>query len=101
MKTPLSKRVLLAIWISPDRRARIHEPLSFRAPVKTDAGTAAAAHTEGSKVRIARNPGPIPRSSRVGVKTSRSPPSVLMKRESGQAQPSQGLPLRPQFTDTQ
>src|SRR5258706_12195740 len=30
--------------------------------------------------RIARNPGPIPRSSRVGVKTSRSPPSVLMKR---------------------
>src|SRR5258706_12292519 len=28
---------------------------------------------------FARNPGPIPRSSRVGVKTSRSPPSVLMK----------------------
>ncbi len=37
----------------------------------------------------------------MGVKTSRSPPSVLMKRESGQVQPSQGLPLRPQFTDTQ
>ena len=52
-------------------------------------------------VRVARNPGPIPRSSRVGVKTSHSHPSVLMKSESGQVQPSQGLPLRPQFTDTQ
>jgi hypothetical protein len=39
-----------------DRRARIHEYLSFRAAVKTDAGTAAAAHTDESKVRFARQP---------------------------------------------
>jgi hypothetical protein len=41
--------------ISNDKRARIHEYLSFRAAVKTDAGTAAAAHTDESKVRVARD----------------------------------------------
>jgi hypothetical protein len=35
--------------ITPVKRRRIHEYLSFRAAVKTDAGTAAAAHTDGSK----------------------------------------------------
>ena len=35
-----------------DKRVRIHEYLSFRAAVKTDAGTAAAAHTDESKVRF-------------------------------------------------
>jgi hypothetical protein len=39
------------------KRPRIHEYLSFRAAVKIDAGTAAAAHTDESKVRIARDPG--------------------------------------------
>jgi hypothetical protein len=42
--------------IAPQKRRRIHEYLSFRAAVKTDAGTAAAAHTDESKVRVARNP---------------------------------------------
>jgi hypothetical protein len=42
--------------ISNEKRRRIHEYLSFRAAVKTDAGTAAAAHTDGSKVRFARDP---------------------------------------------
>jgi hypothetical protein len=42
--------------ISNEKRRRIHEYLSFRAAVKTDAGTAAAAHTDGSKVRFARYP---------------------------------------------
>jgi hypothetical protein len=37
------------------------------------------AHLWHLNFRVARNPGPIPRSSRVGVKTSRSHPSVLMK----------------------
>jgi hypothetical protein len=37
--------------IGPEKRRRIHEYLSFRAAVKTDAGTAAAAHTDESKVR--------------------------------------------------
>jgi hypothetical protein len=32
-------------------------PLSFRAAVKTDAGAAAAANTDGTKVRFARQPG--------------------------------------------
>jgi hypothetical protein len=41
-------------WISPAKRRRIHEYLSFRAAVKTDAGTAAAAHTEESKVPVNR-----------------------------------------------
>jgi hypothetical protein len=45
-----------AVWISTGKRSRIHEYLSFRAAVKTDAGTAAAAHTDESKVRFARNP---------------------------------------------
>jgi hypothetical protein len=38
------------------KRARIHEYLSFRTAVKTDAGTAAAALTDESKVRFARYP---------------------------------------------
>src|SRR5258705_10941203 len=42
--------------ISNAKRRRIHEYLSFRAAVKTDAGTAAAAHTGESKVRVARQP---------------------------------------------
>jgi len=42
--------------ISNEKRARIHEYLSFRAAVKTDGGTAAAAHTDESKVRFARQP---------------------------------------------
>jgi hypothetical protein len=46
---------------TPVKRGRIHEYLSFRAAVKTDAGTAAAAPTDESKVRIARDPGTIPR----------------------------------------
>jgi hypothetical protein len=46
-------------WISNEKRGRIHEYLSFRAAVKTDAGTAAAAHTDESKVRFARHPGAI------------------------------------------
>ena len=46
-----------------DKRRRIHEYLRFRAAVKTDAGTAAAAHTDESKVRIARYPGGIERSA--------------------------------------
>jgi hypothetical protein len=39
-----------------DKRRRIHEYLSFRAAVKTDAGTAAVANTDESKskVRFAR-----------------------------------------------
>jgi len=37
----------------PKKRSRIHECLSLRAAVKTDAGTAAAPHTDGSKVLIA------------------------------------------------
>jgi hypothetical protein len=41
--------------ISPGKRRRIHEYLSFRAAVKTDAGTAAAARTDESKVRVARH----------------------------------------------
>jgi hypothetical protein len=41
---------------TPVKRGRIHEYLSFRAAVKTDAGTAATAPTDESKVRIARNP---------------------------------------------
>src|SRR3979490_1570122 len=40
--------------IGNEKRARIHEYLSFRAAVETDAGTAAAAHTDESKVRVAR-----------------------------------------------
>ena len=43
---------------SLQKRGRIHEYLSFRAAVKTDAGTAAAAHTDGSKVRFASNRAP-------------------------------------------
>src|SRR6266481_1394892 len=43
--------------ISPVKRRRIHEYLSFRAAVETDAGTAAAAHTDESKVRVARDSG--------------------------------------------
>src|SRR3954469_6883809 len=42
--------------IGNEKRARIHEYLSFRAAVETDAGTAAAAHTDESKVRVARHP---------------------------------------------
>jgi hypothetical protein len=45
--------------ISTEKRPRIHEYLSSRAAVKTDAGTAAAAHTDESKVRIARDTGTI------------------------------------------
>jgi hypothetical protein len=40
--------------IGTGKRVRFHEYLSFRAAVKTDAGTAAAAHTDESKVRFAR-----------------------------------------------
>jgi hypothetical protein len=43
--------------ISTEKRPRIHEYLSFRAEVKTDAGMAAAAHTDKSKVRFARHSG--------------------------------------------
>jgi hypothetical protein len=43
--------------ISIEKRRRIHEYLSFRAAVKTDAGTAAAAPTDESKVRFAVNRG--------------------------------------------
>src|ERR1700681_2499143 len=49
----------LALRITSGKRRRIHEYLRFRAAVKTDAGTAAAAHTDESKVRFARNPGAI------------------------------------------
>ena len=41
--------------IGNEKRASIHQYLSFRAAVKTDAGTAAAAHTDEGKVRIARD----------------------------------------------
>jgi hypothetical protein len=41
-----------AFRIRNDKRSSIHEYLSFRAAVKTDAGTAAAAHTDESKVRF-------------------------------------------------
>jgi hypothetical protein len=39
-----------------EKRARIHESLSFRAVVKADVGEAVAANTDGSKVRFARQP---------------------------------------------
>jgi hypothetical protein len=39
------------------KRRSIHEYLSFRAAVKTDAGTAAAAHSDESKVRVVRDSG--------------------------------------------
>jgi hypothetical protein len=45
---------VVSLLISTGKRRRIHEYLSFRAAVKTDAGTAAAAHTDESKVRFAR-----------------------------------------------
>ena len=47
--------------ISNEKRSRIHEYLSFRAAVKTDAGTAAAAHTDECKVLFARHSGIIPK----------------------------------------
>lgn len=43
-------------WIGTDKRSRVYEYLSFRAEVKTDAGTPAGAYTDGSKVRVARHP---------------------------------------------
>jgi hypothetical protein len=49
--------------ITPGKRPRIHEYLSFQAAVKTDAGTAAAAHTDESKARFVRQP---PRTSKSG-----------------------------------
>src|SRR5258708_299534 len=55
----------------PDKRRRIHEYLSFRAAVKTDAGTAAAAHTEERKGRGARYPGTI---GRIGERSSSAMP---------------------------
>jgi len=42
--------------IGNSKRPRVHEPLSFQAAVNTHAGVAAAAHTDGSKVRVARKP---------------------------------------------
>jgi hypothetical protein len=48
---------LVSNEISNAKRARIHEYLSFRAAVKPDAGTAAAAQIDESKVRFARNTG--------------------------------------------
>ena len=48
--------------------------------------------------RFARDPGSIPRSSPVAVKTSCSLPSVLMRREPGEVQPPEGPPLGPQFS---
>jgi hypothetical protein len=63
----------------PIKRARIHEYLSFRAAVKTDAGTAAAAHTDESKVRVARDSGSISavicntRKKRFGIKREPRP----------------------------
>jgi hypothetical protein len=54
-----------------DKRVRIHEYLSFRAAVKTDAGTAAAAHTDESKVRFARNPPRTQKSGKSSVRTVR------------------------------
>ena len=50
---------------STAERRRIHEYLSFRAAVKTDAGTAAAAHTDESKVRFARHPTGMHRSAAI------------------------------------
>ena len=55
--------------IGPDKRARIHEYLSFRAAVKTDAGTAAAAHTDESKVRVARDSGIVRQHVRADTST--------------------------------
>ncbi len=40
---------LPAPQMSPGKRSSIHEYLSFRAAVETDAGTAAAAHIDESK----------------------------------------------------
>ena len=57
--------------IAPQKRRRIHEYLSFRAAVKTDAGTAAAAHTDDSKVRIARQPPGTPKSENLSARSAR------------------------------
>jgi hypothetical protein len=53
----IEHRLRAIFRISPRKRRRIHEYLSFRAAVKTDAGTAAAAPTDESKVRVARHTG--------------------------------------------
>jgi hypothetical protein len=55
--------------ISNEKRRRIHQYLSFRAAVKTDAGTAAAAHTDESNVRFARNPPRTQKSGKSCVRT--------------------------------
>jgi hypothetical protein len=60
----------IRMGITPHKRRRIHESLSFGAAVETDAGEAVAAHTDGSKVRAVRHPGitgSLPQGNLVGL----------------------------------
>lgn len=81
--------------MGPDKRSRIHEYLSFRAAVDTDAVTAAAAHTEGSKVRFARDslarnhvldPKNLPTCRLLGTDWNRKIPSVHLSK-AGRVEP--------------
>jgi hypothetical protein len=67
-KALIQQRLSANSSTTPNKRRRIHEYLSFRAAVKTDARTAAAAHTDESKVRFARNP---PRTKKSGKSCGR------------------------------